>query len=768
MFISLDLETTGFSAENDQIIEFGAIKFDLKGNTESLKILINPQTPIPQIVTYITNITNDHVKDAPTFEEKKQEIQDFIGDLPIVGHNIQFDTGFLRQKGIPLTNDEYDTCQMASILLPGLPSYSLEIISSQLEIKHKEKHRALDDAIAAMELFLTLIKEYEYLSQELIDKFKKLSEKTNWPLKNLLNTLEHKEKATAEEKEKVKIPAPNPEKFKEILDPNAHILFETPQPYDELINTFANHAHKDSYLALPTEMFREIEQDIGDNVAKIDSPRKYISPKRLETFENQEHYEDYEFTAILKYLIWSRYTKTGLLEEVKLFHHEIKTLPKVNIDPTIHPLEEEEFFQKAIKKDENSPAICTHNYIIDTKPEIKDLLILDIDQFTKSLFFQDSYYLRLDIILSQLETLKQLHPENKTVESLISKSTILFGYIGMLHTKFNDHNTYVARTIITNRELNSKDWEGIQEAVRTIVTTSKELSEINNKETKTYLQNWKKSLETLIEIFLTPNIEKNQVWLEETREKDIVIKKSPQTLNESLQTILKNCENYKVIDENIDLNDDGAFIRSLYELPAEMEMKKGQKEEKNIRIFIAEDAPERDHDKAPILNFLKNHLKGKTAVIFNSKQQLQYYTLELSKHLPDLNIASQLTGSLGKVTEQFKEAPEKSVLMLTTGMWKHFKHHDQIDELIIHRLPFEPPSDAFLTAISQKFQNPFMELQTPRAIIQLKSAINRLSSNSEKTVILLDPRAITKRYGKMFVEQIKNISTPENASLSSL
>jgi len=94
MFISLDLETTGFDKENDNIIEFGAIKFDLEGNQETLQFLINPQTSIPQIVTYITNISDEDVQDAPTIDEKAQEIQDFIGDLPIVGHNIQFDTGF--------------------------------------------------------------------------------------------------------------------------------------------------------------------------------------------------------------------------------------------------------------------------------------------------------------------------------------------------------------------------------------------------------------------------------------------------------------------------------------------------------------------------------------------------------------------------------------------------------------------------------------------------------------------------------------------------
>ncbi len=192
MFISLDLETTGFSNKTDKIIEFGAVKFDLNGHREEMQFLINPNVPIPQIVTHITNITDDDVKDAPTFDEKLEEIQAFIGDLPIIGHNIQFDTGFLRAYGIPLTNPEYDTCILASIACPGQPSYSLEVLSSMLGLSHDEKHRALDDAIAAMELFLKLTEELQILPKELLKKIQSLVQKSAWPVKDYISELKSK------------------------------------------------------------------------------------------------------------------------------------------------------------------------------------------------------------------------------------------------------------------------------------------------------------------------------------------------------------------------------------------------------------------------------------------------------------------------------------------------------------------------------------------------------------------------------------------------
>src|SRR3990167_6103676 len=91
MFISLDLETTGFEPAKDKIIEFGAVKFDFKKERERLTFLINPGITLPQIITHITNIKDRDLKDAPPLPEKLQEIKDFIGDLPIIGHNIQFD-----------------------------------------------------------------------------------------------------------------------------------------------------------------------------------------------------------------------------------------------------------------------------------------------------------------------------------------------------------------------------------------------------------------------------------------------------------------------------------------------------------------------------------------------------------------------------------------------------------------------------------------------------------------------------------------------------
>ncbi|MBD3361114.1 hypothetical protein GF366_04935 [Candidatus Peregrinibacteria bacterium] len=451
MYISLDLETTGTDPVKDKIIEFGAVKFDLKGNKEVLQFLINPGITLPEIITHITRITNDDLKEKPNFNEKAPEIKEFIGEHPIIGHNIQFDTGFLRENGINLKNPEYDTVQLSSIIIPGLTSYSLEILSHTLDLKHKEKHRALDDAVAAMELFLKLAEKFKELSPETIEKIHNLCKKANWPLKKFLLTLNSKNLKPKKSKELIKktedISLP-PKYYENFLKTEKTSFFQQPPPYKIFIKHLIKEIDKDSYISLPHQLFLQIEKEIPENIAKVDSPSSYISPKRLAEFQNKSFFEDHEISAILKYIIWLEKTSTGLLSEITLFGKEKETIPKVNINKNFYDIKEEKFFRKALKKDINSPALCSHNYIIDQKAKIKDLILIDLEKLTKSLFFNYSTFLKLEILLNQLKELKELEPDNQTIQSLSSKSTILFGLIGIIFEKTNDQNPFIRRTIV--------------------------------------------------------------------------------------------------------------------------------------------------------------------------------------------------------------------------------------------------------------------------------------------------------------------------------
>ena len=765
MFISLDLETTGFNADKDQIIEFGAIKFDLNGPKERLGFLINPEIEIPEIVSHITKSYDKDVKDAPLFADKKQEIQDFIGDLPIVGHNIQFDTTFLREKGIPLDNPEYDTFEFAGLVIPDAPSYSLEILSQILELTHQDKHRALDDAIAAMELFLKLVDKFQQLEAPLIERIHKACQKSDWPMAKVLLELQCKEPKA------LSIPVQKAEKVDNAVLSNDFELFERQKPYHDLASELATNISNDAYLALPYDLFRELSKSLPENIAKLDLPENYLSPKRLEEFENQEFLEGAELRALIKYIIWSEHTKTGLLSEVNLFHEEQRTKTQVNANEHYSNPDQEPFIKKAKDKDKGGAAICSYKYIIDKMPEVNELIILDFASFSQSVYHGRSEYLSLEKLIQPLSLL----PQNPTTENLISKCTVLFGLIGMIFEKYNDESPYTPRSNISEPLFNTKEWQDINKLLGQLVETSKELAEINSQKTITYLKNWKQNLESLISIFNKPELDKYMFWIEKNYQETLILRKCPYSLSIAIHDVLSKSKKYKIIDDIIDLKDDGKFFKQLYGLPEDSKIEPPNKAAENLNIAVVEDY---NPDKFTaitddIIEYCRQK-RGKVALIFNSKSQVQKATVLLDKALKKDGIAvvSQLSGSIGKLEERYKADPENSILIISSRSWPKFSYNNLIETALIDKIPFNPPSDSFIVSMSKNFDDPFNEFQVPLAIVSLYQIINHLKtghpSDKNLDIFILDNRIKGKRYGQAFMEKRSSINRVTTTKINNL
>ncbi len=155
-FVCLDLETTGLNAHSDAIIELGAVRFRRGEILDRYQTFINPGRKIPPFIEQLTGIEDYQVRRAPTFHQTANRFADFIGDLPIIGHNISWDLEFLSVHGLPLHNPRYNTWDLASIFLPTIPEYNLTELARRLEISH-EQHRALGDAEATALVFHRLL-----------------------------------------------------------------------------------------------------------------------------------------------------------------------------------------------------------------------------------------------------------------------------------------------------------------------------------------------------------------------------------------------------------------------------------------------------------------------------------------------------------------------------------------------------------------------------------------------------------------------------------
>ena len=190
VWVSLDLETTGLSPDGDEIIEVGAIKFQGERTLDTFETFVNPYRPISPFIQRYTGIPQHEVDRAPPFSEVARELAPFIGAAPIVGHNIAFDLGFLATKGLKLSNPRCDTWDMAFILLPASPEYSLAKVATSLGIPHPRPHRALEDARVTMDLFLRLAHMAAELDVFTLAEMERLASRSSWVLSYLLKGLE--------------------------------------------------------------------------------------------------------------------------------------------------------------------------------------------------------------------------------------------------------------------------------------------------------------------------------------------------------------------------------------------------------------------------------------------------------------------------------------------------------------------------------------------------------------------------------------------------
>ena len=95
-YVVFDLETTGISCYNDQVVEISAVKVSKGQVVEEFTSLVNPKCPIPYRASMVNGITDEMVKDAPAFDKVLADFLGFIGDHVLVGHNIHtFDMKFI-------------------------------------------------------------------------------------------------------------------------------------------------------------------------------------------------------------------------------------------------------------------------------------------------------------------------------------------------------------------------------------------------------------------------------------------------------------------------------------------------------------------------------------------------------------------------------------------------------------------------------------------------------------------------------------------------
>ena len=160
IFVAIDVETTGLSPITNELIEVSALKYDGNKRIDTFSTLIKPKVRIPYYITNITGITNDMVEEAPEVEEVMPELIDFVGDLPIVAHNANFDYKFIQNysNNSFTKNKVIDTVPIGRRLYPELPNHKLGTIAKHIGITEDGFHRAEFDCECCAKIYMEYLK----------------------------------------------------------------------------------------------------------------------------------------------------------------------------------------------------------------------------------------------------------------------------------------------------------------------------------------------------------------------------------------------------------------------------------------------------------------------------------------------------------------------------------------------------------------------------------------------------------------------------------
>ena len=163
-----DLETTGLNISKDRIVQIAILKIHPSGKKEELNLLINPEMNISDSNSAIHGVTNEMVKDSPTFKDAGSEIVAFIGTSDLAGYNSnKFDIPVLAEEFLR-ADIEFDLSTKDCVDIQNI-FHKMEqrtLVAAYKFYCSKEltnAHDAMADTVATWEVFEKQLEQYDNL-----------------------------------------------------------------------------------------------------------------------------------------------------------------------------------------------------------------------------------------------------------------------------------------------------------------------------------------------------------------------------------------------------------------------------------------------------------------------------------------------------------------------------------------------------------------------------------------------------------------------------
>ena len=163
VFAVVDVETTGLSAGNgDKIVEIAVVAVTKTTLELVFESLVNPERPVGEFTSSITQITDEMVSEKPTFGEIADDVMAALAGRVFVAHNVAFDWGFVSRemrlaRDLTLAGPRLCTVDLTRRYVRGLKKRNLDSVTQYFGVEIDDRHRAAGDAIATARVLQRLL-----------------------------------------------------------------------------------------------------------------------------------------------------------------------------------------------------------------------------------------------------------------------------------------------------------------------------------------------------------------------------------------------------------------------------------------------------------------------------------------------------------------------------------------------------------------------------------------------------------------------------------
>lgn len=719
-FAVLDTETTGFVPRVHHVIEYAAIRAEGGEITDTYEQLFSVKEQIPPHVQVLTRIKQDMLVGKPVFEELRPTIEKKLDGLDLlIGQNLAFDIGMLRGEGIDLSDRPWvDTSMLASLVFPEFRSFSLQYMSTQLNLTHEPAHRALGDVRATLELFVRIWERLVELPEDQLSFAKDIMSRSSEGYKLLFAALPA---STSKKASWI-----TPRVRTAISQKNGHATL-TPPPLgtvelheeglspsclQQIVNDTSN-VSSVRWIAVKNLESTLKRLDIPQTLTVLHPPQLLLNPEAAARLRKQDSFLPEEALLLLKLEWFKPRTRNDIAlhgGEKDLWNGKIACAATSGAYTEQFKVKTSAFLldHRQLLSFLADPAHAAGSALTENAHIIVDDASMLEDTATKAY----GHFLALD----------DLRAAASGSEPLTRLTDLLAIF---LETIRGGEDQY----FLTPADLRRS------EAKSLLIQAQEFLKQDLPEKTREQLMQALALLEENLP-------EQHIIWIERRLDGALTLQSAPKHVDTLLHKYLYSRYPTTLL---VPKGSNGV----LPEIVSDTTLKKTDSGEGFSPCALTVSFP----TDQTITSFLQHPLPGKTIMLAGSKRVIEQAFIAHTEHLEDEGvtlICQGMSGGQGRMESEFIAAHSPAILMVTPFMYEGLDFPEgTADRLVLDQVPFDHPNHPVMSKRKDRYRNAFMEYCLPRVEYRLFRLMRTFCRHrrEDAEMMVFDRRLVEKDYG---------------------